>query len=124
MTVIALEPASARIGRCWAPYAREVQARPGNVYLFTGSDAWARARARREARGPGATLLLPPGDDPGMYRWPAVKAGILIVATTIARTLAIDLARCVVSDGTPLAYVIAERDGFSVASSTFRRAAA
>ena len=124
MTVISLQPAAARTGRRWAPWAREVQAQPHNVYLFTGADAWARARTRRESRGPGATLLLPPGDDPGMYRWPAVQAGILIVAPAIPRTLALDLARCVVSDGTPLAYVIAERDGFSVASSTWRRAAA
>jgi hypothetical protein len=121
MTIVALEPSIARAGRRWAPYAREVQAAPRNVYLFTGADAWARARARREARGPGSTLLLPAGDEPGLYRWPIVPGGILIVAITIPRSLALDLARCIVSDGSPIAFVIAERDGFSVASSAWRR---
>jgi hypothetical protein len=124
VSVVALEPASPRVGRHWPPYAREVQAAPRNVYLFTGTEAWRRARARRDARGDGTALLLPPGDDPGMYRWPAVAEGIVIVASTIPRSLAVELARVIVSDGTPLVFVIGERDGFSVASTAWRRKAA
>jgi hypothetical protein len=124
MTVVAIEPAIHRVGRNWAPYAREVQDAPRNVYLFTGAEAWRLARARRDARGTGTALLLPPGDDPGMYRWPSITQGILIVATTIPRTMALELARCIVSDGTPVVFVISERDGFSVAASNWRGKAA
>jgi hypothetical protein len=120
VTVVALEPANPRIGRTWPPYAREVLAGPRNVYLYTGKDAWQRARARRERHGPGSALLLPPDSDANAFRWPAVPGGILIVASAIPRTLALELARVIVSDGTPMVFVIGERDGFSVASRSWR----
>jgi hypothetical protein len=93
------------------PYGREVAdavhtGKNPNVYVFAGADAWKRASNRRDARGPGETMLLPPGEDPTAYRWPAVPGGVLIVAIGQSRQVAFNLAQVVVSDGTPRALAI------------------
>jgi hypothetical protein len=89
------------------PFGREVvralaAARYVNVYIYAGPDAWARVRARRASHGAGSAMLLPMNAAPAMFKWPIVSNGVLIVATD--RRGAFDLARAVVSCGTPMAF--------------------
>lgn len=98
-------------GRPLPPYGREVQdaVRRGegrNVRCFCGPQAWQKARRWRDAHGPGSALLLPPGTAPDSLRWPVAPGGLLVVALDLERPQAVPLARCIVSDGTPMAYVI------------------
>jgi len=66
-----------------APYARHVTERQRagiepNVYIFAGSDCWNLAEHRRRTHGDGSTLVLPPGEPPESFRWPALDALCLI----------------------------------------------
>lgn len=57
------------------PYGGQLQ-RPadGLVWLFVGTLAWEWADARPK-------LLLPPGHDPQLYRWPVYNLDVVIVDT-------------------------------------------
>lgn len=71
------------VSRRLAPYARHIIAdqracRHPNVYCFAGSDAWNQAEYRRRTHGDGSALVLPTGDDPESYRWPALDALVLV----------------------------------------------
>ena len=117
---IAIERADERLAERWCPFGREVQAFPKNVYVFTGADAWASAKARRSVCGFGSALLLPPGEDAANLRWPSVAAGVLVLGHQIERWAALELARCIVSGGTTLAYVIRHGEGFAVKTMNWR----
>lgn len=67
------------------PFGREVEeavrdgtAPASGVNLFcrpcpiTGKDAWGLAAQHREQCGPGSAMVLPDGEDPSTYRWPAI----------------------------------------------------
>ena len=84
------------------PYAKEVEAilrtrREPNVWLFAGPDAWNKAKECRRIHGPGASLLLPPGDDPAGYQWPPVD-GLMLVADAEGDLIR-DLVRAVLAAG-------------------------
>ncbi len=117
---IEIERVDERRALRWCPFGREVQAAPKNVYVFTGSDAWFSAKARRLGCGVGSALLLPPGEDAADLRWPSVAAGVLVLGHQIERQAALELARCIVSGGTPLAYVIRRGEGFAVKTADWR----
>ena len=66
-----------------APYAKHVQelqraGRVPNVFAFAGRDAWKQAKHRRETHGEGTALVLPPGNHPEGFRWPALDALVLV----------------------------------------------
>ena len=66
-----------------APYSRSIleaqrAGRHPNVYCFAGSDAWNQAEHRRRTHGEGTALVLPPGEDPEAFRWPALDALVLV----------------------------------------------
>lgn len=108
--VVPIEPSAIRARRL-APYAREVEAavvagRTPNVYLFAAPDAWDCAQRRREWHGPGSVLALPPGEAADSFRWPVVPGGVFVVAPGRNRVFAFELARAVVSCGTPMAFAI------------------
>lgn len=89
------------------PFGRDVKVaiaagRNPNVYVFATPDAWDRARRRRERHGSDSALILPPGETPSSFRWPNVPGGLVVVATGRQRVLAFELARCIVTCGTPL----------------------
>ena len=104
--------------RC--PYFAEVAQQSRNVYLFTGPDAWDRAKRRRESHGPGSALLLPPGEDPAALRWPPVPDGLLLAAGDMPRQAAVAFAALLVRDGSPLVFVVGDGFGFPVASPHWR----
>lgn len=91
-----------------APFSKAIleQQRAGrtpNVYLFAGSDAWNQAEYRRRTHGDGSALVLPPGERPEAFRWPALDALVLVPgdeAGDIIRALIVRLlaagTRCVV----------------------------
>ena len=98
-----------------APYAREVEkvlatGRQPNVWMYSGNDAWDRAKQCRRCHGPGSTLLLPPGEDPASYRWPAVDGLLLYTDTDTQTTTA--LVRALLTAGVRV--VIEERPGRAV----------
>ncbi len=105
--VIPIDPSTMKAVRL-PPFAREVQAavtarKDPNVYVYATPDAWGRARRRRECHGADSAMILPPGEAPDSFRWPVVPGGLLVVAIGQPRTLAFELARCIVTCGTPLA---------------------
>jgi hypothetical protein len=51
-------------------------------------------------------MLLPPGEASDLFRWPVVPGGLLVVAIGQPRALAFELARTIVTCGTPLASAI------------------
>ena len=64
------------------PYGRSVAAAVArgerlNVWVYGGSRAWEEARLRTRHSGP--ALLLPPGDDPGQYKWPVEGLEVMLV---------------------------------------------
>lgn len=107
------------------PYGKEVieaiaAGRPINVYVFAGPSGWELARNRRAAHGPGNTMLLPPNEEATAYRWPCISGGLLIDARDLDRRAALDMARCIVGDGTPLAFVVGADFGFAVMAPIWR----
>jgi hypothetical protein len=97
------------------PFARDIEAavaagRHPNVFVFATADAWDRARRHRERHGADSALLLPPGEAPDAYRWPIVSGGVFVVAVGRPRTLAFEVARSIVSAGTPLATAVYGND--------------
>lgn len=101
------------------PYARHITeaqraGRHPNVYLFAGSDAWNQAEHRRWTHGEGSALVLPPGDEPEDFRWPALDALVLVPGDAegdVVRRLVICLliagCRCIVEirpDRQPIAH--------------------
>lgn len=104
MTVVSIDPPTV-CGHRLPPFGREVEEFRGcaNVYVYCGDDAWARARERRESRGPGHTMLLPPGEEPDTFRWPYVSNAVLVVAICESRARAYALAHAIVGCGTPMA---------------------
>jgi hypothetical protein len=104
--VIPITPITATATRL-PPYGHDVEqavaaGKNPNVFLFATSDAWDRARKRTR----GTALVLPPGDDPEVYRWPCVPSGVFVCAPGASRELAFRLARAVVSGGTQLAFAV------------------
>lgn len=103
--------ASATHGVRLPPFGREIKQRAQegrllNVYVFAGPHAWEQAIKRRSESGLGSATLLPPGQDPATYSWPIVRSGLLVVALGQTRTLAFELARVIVSYGTPLVFAM------------------
>jgi hypothetical protein len=119
-TAIELEPADLSGARRWCPYGREVDASPGNVYVYAGPHAWDRATRRRAAHGNGSTLLLPPDCEPAEMRWPRMPRGCLVDGRDITRQQAVALAVAIVTAGTPLAFVVRDDEGFPVAARNWR----
>jgi hypothetical protein len=117
---VALERTDAGLAQRWCPFGHEVQAAPQNVYVFAGAGAWALAKARRFRFGLGSALLLPENEEPSNYRWPSVDSGVLVLGHRITRQASIELARCIVSAGTSLAYVVRDGEGFAVKSGNWR----
>lgn len=117
---VEIERADERLAQRWCPFGREVQAAPNNVYVFTGRDAWTLAKGRRSGCGVGSALLLPPGEDAANLRWPSVATGVLVLGHQIERWAALELARCIVSGGTALAYVIRHGESFAVKTMNWR----
>lgn len=106
--VVALEPVE-RKGSKLPPFGREIaeallQGKRQNVFIYAGHDAWERARLRRAGKGAASTMVSPPGEDPATYRWPRIGGGVLIAAHK--RLDAFNVARAVVSCGTPMAFAI------------------
>ena len=87
-----------------APYSRAIleaqrAGRHPSVYLFAGSDCWNLAEHRRRTHGEGSALVLPPGEDPEAFRWPALDALVLVPGDcdgdTVRRlVVALLIARC------------------------------
>jgi len=105
--VVGIEPSASAATRL-PPFGRDVQAAVAaggkpNVYLFATRDAWESARRRRDRHGAASAMLLPPGETAHSYRWPLIPGGVFIVANGMPRKVAFELARAVVSYGTPLA---------------------
>ncbi|MBS0567103.1 MAG: hypothetical protein JSS59_06770, partial [Proteobacteria bacterium] len=110
LTVIPIEPFESGATRL-PPFGREVEAaisagKNPNVYLYAGRDSWQQARMRVARTSVGKTLLLPPGEDPNSYRWPAVPGGVFIVGIGEPRARIFALAHAVVSCGSPMAYAV------------------
>lgn len=108
--VIPVEPTESRATRL-PPYGREVAAAVAsgqrvNVYVISGIAAWDRARKRHADKQPGNVMLLPPGEDPTAYRWPAVPNGVFLHSVGEPRQRVFDLARAIVSCGTPMVFAI------------------
>ncbi len=66
------------------PYGCDVLARLQrgenlNVWVYGGTMAWDEAQWRTQNSGPGATLLLPPGDKPGKYHWPVQGLKVMLI---------------------------------------------
>lgn len=114
-----------------APYARAIleRMRAGkhpNVYAFAGSDGWNLAEHRRRTHGEGTALVLPPGDDPEQFRWPALDALVAIPGDCSGdrfRRLVVALltagCRCIIEirpDQAPTAHYADERDAPEVAA--------
>jgi hypothetical protein len=104
--VVQIAPIQSTVKRL-PPYGRDVEravaaGKNPNVFLYATPDAWERARNR----SCGTAMLLPPGDDPEVYRWPSVPGGVFVCAPGASRELAFRLARAVVSAGSPLAFAV------------------
>lgn len=114
-----------------APYARSVfgllrEGKTPNVYLFAGSDAWNQAGHRHRTHGDGSVLVLPPGDDPGTYRWPVLDALVAIPDDCdgahfrgLVRCLLVMGCRCIVEvrlGQEPICHYADERDALEVAA--------
>lgn len=122
-TPVHLEPATLRAHRM-VPFGREVEAlvatgRALNIFVYAGRDAWDRAKARRGS-GAGTCLVLPWGEQPTDYRWPRCPHGVTCDARGRSYAEALEIGRCIVSGGTPLAFIIGEGFGFPVASPAWR----
>jgi hypothetical protein len=105
--VVPIEPSALRSTRV-PPFARDIRAsiaagRHPNVYIFATPNAWDRARHRRARHGIDSALILPPGEASDAYRWPVVPGGLLVVANGQPRMFAFELARVIVTCGTPVA---------------------
>lgn len=68
--------ANATPARCLPPYARQLRAKGGCIWLFTGPSAW--EWAANDTRN---KLLLPPDHDPVRYRWPVAGKDVVILDT-------------------------------------------
>lgn len=92
------------------PFGREVEdaARtdslpPSGVTIFqppcpiTGQDAWLLAADWRQHFGKGSAMLLPIGDVPGAYRWPALdEARVVLWVHGMGREEAVALATALI----------------------------
>lgn len=106
------------------PYGCEVttlvaQGRRLNVYVFAVPHPWDQAKVRRAAMGEGSCVVLPWGESPLEYRWPQCPHGLTVDARGRSRAEALEIGRCIVSAGTPLAFVVGEGFGFPVKSPTW-----
>lgn len=74
----------------------------GGVNIFhqpdsrTGQDAWQMAEWMRKHCGTGSAMLLPMGDLPGAYRWPALDARVVLWAHGMGREEAVALAAALI----------------------------
>jgi hypothetical protein len=66
--------------------------------LYTGQHAWRRAERRIRTRGDDSAMVLPLGDDPAGYQWPAVR-WLVVDATDLDGGERQRLAAALVRDG-------------------------
>jgi hypothetical protein len=74
--------------------------KPNNsVYLYSGQQAWERAK-QRSISCPERLLILPPYHCPTIYHWPVKQCDILIIDTGFAEVEYIDdLVFCLYTEG-------------------------
>jgi hypothetical protein len=61
------------------PYGRDVANNPVNVFIYAGTNAWASGRARAKHVGNNSVLVLPPGKDFHVYRWPVQDLQLMLI---------------------------------------------
>ena len=61
------------------PFGRDVARNPENVFIYAGANAWAAGKARAQFVGRNSVLVLPPGEDFRVYRWPVQCVPLLLV---------------------------------------------
>lgn len=111
--------------RARPPYSVEILAalrsrQPVNCFVFTGPNAWQRAKARHcPAHGLFATLL-PAGHAASEYQWPAMPTP-LVVADGIERAEAVALGAALVACGCRSAVVVWQRETIILRGATHDR---
>lgn len=103
------------------PFGREVMSalagcKAPNVYVFTGADAWERARRRRAAHGKGSAVIAP--REPRSRDWRFLRGQAVVLRpteiTTANRAACIALAAELVMAGVPFVAVSDGTDTFAV----------
>jgi hypothetical protein len=103
-------PAANVDGHKLAPYGRDVAAAVAsgkccNTYIFAGTDAWERAKARRNALGPASALVLPTNCSPLDLKWPPVPHVVVAWPTCTDIERKFDLARALIRDGIQVVHI-------------------
>lgn len=105
------------------PFAREtidvIAARKSpSVYVFAGSNAWLRAKRRRESHGIGSAIVIPPDAEPGAFDWTFLHGQSVVLAieaiTTANRASYVALAAELIGAGVRFVAASDGRDAFAM----------
>jgi hypothetical protein len=61
------------------PYGKDVEARPENVFIYAGANAWTSALLRAATVGRNSVMVLPYGESFAQYRWPVSGHELVLI---------------------------------------------
>ena len=99
-------------GRTLADALRSGMRPRGDVWIYTGTDAWDAAKARSQFR---TVLVLPENEIPESYNWPVRGVDVLVVETSpVNPEILYRLAWRLLCDGAKVVRVITHDNGLAV----------